>query len=274
MWCGNREAVVFPVTVVPDFDPSQLDPHLRARFLRKQNGLCTVCGLYQDFDRLTPGDIQKLSAIGKDRLTTDSAYLSYPPPAEAVREFNRRHFQRRLVRWSEYFDHRIKIERALFLRVWFGAAPMFVAARCGAQVSGLDMSPLCLRYTKEHVAGFRALDGIIDGTLEGPFLDTGPYDAIFTFHVLNHSCDVMDSLRKLRRLTRPGGMVVFTNEVERKPQNPFHNFHASEWQLRSVLRDVFERIDRIDDCEDDFVPHSNPFTARRDIPDFVAHVVR
>ena len=272
MWCGKQEAIVVPTKVLPDFDPSLLDAGLRERFLSKQNGYCTNCGLFQDFNRLSVEELRRLNALGKDTLTSDAAYATYPPPDSAVRDFNERHFGRRLLRWSEYFDRaQLRVERALFLRVWFGAGPQFAISRWGAQVSGLDMSPICLRYTRENVPGFQALEGCIDGMLEGAFLDSEPYDAIFIFHILNHSCDVAGSLSKLHTLTRPGGFVVFTNEIERKPQNPFHNFHASEPQLRAILLDVFDRVDRISDCEEHFVPHISPYTARGDIPDLVAY---
>ena len=132
------------------------------------------------------------------------------------------------------------------------------------------MSKTCLRFSQENIPNFKSLEGNIDGEFEGPFLETGPYDAIFVFHVLTHACDARETLRKIRGLLAPGGFVIFTNEVERKPQNPFHNIHLSEPQLVALLHSEFDRVDRIDDCEDGYVPHANPYTLKGDIPDFVA----
>ncbi|HZS83290.1 MAG TPA: class I SAM-dependent methyltransferase [Stellaceae bacterium] len=269
--CGGEEAYVVPTRVVPDFDPAKLEPALRRAFLMKQNGYCVICGLYQDFNRLGPEHLKALNALGKDALTSETAYAAYPPPAEHVAAFNARHFGRRLERWNAFFAvERPNIASALFLRVWFGAAPRFVADRFGAATAGLDMSAVCLRYTQEALPQFTALDGDINGVLDGPFLATGPYDAVFTFHILNHSCDITAALRQIRNLLRPGGFALFSNEIERKPANPFHNIHPSEVQFVALLREVFARIERIDDCEDGFVPHASPFTVKHDIPDIVA----
>lgn len=273
VWCGGKEALIVRVDVIPDFDPALLDPGLRKAFLSKQTGYCTTCGLYQDFNRLDISHLRALNGLSKDILTSEAAYERYPPPPDFVAEFNDRHYGLRLDRWSTYFEReKIQIRRALFLRVWFGAAPQFISDRFGAETAGLDMSPACLRYAREHVPGFQALGGVINGVLEGPFLETGPYDAVFTFHVLNHSCDVIAALRQLRGLLRPGGIVVLTNEIGRKPTNPFHYVHPSEIQLRALLREQFDVVDRIDDCEAQFDPHTNPVTVRGDIPDLVARV--
>jgi SAM-dependent methyltransferase len=269
--CGGEEAYVVATPVHPDFDPALLDAELRQAFLTKQNGYCTLCGLFQDFNRLEPHHLRELNALGKDVLTSDAAYANYPPPADYVAAFDERHFSRRLERWAAFLEmHRPRIESALFLRVWFGAAPRFIGERAGAKLAGLDISPSCLRYASERLPGFAALAGNINGMFEGPFLKSGPYDAIFTFHILNHSCDIMAALRQIRGLLRPGGFALFTNEIERKPSNPFHNVHASEVQFAALLRQIFARTERIDDCEAQFVPHATPFTVKHDIPDIVA----
>ena len=269
--CGGREAYVIETDVTPDFDPGLLDRPLRQAFLTKQNGYCTTCGIFQDFNRLTAEHIRAVNALGKDILTTDPGFHSYPPPVEVVEQFNKAHFEKRLQKWRAYFDERqITIGSALFIRIWFGAAAAFVSQRFGARIAGLDMSETCLRYTQDHLSTFKPLEGYIDGMFEGPFLETGPYDAVFIFHVLTHSCDACDTLRKIKGLLKPGGFAVFTNEVERKPQNPFHNIHLSEWQLLALLRNEFDRVDRVDECEDGYVPHASPYTVKGDIPDFVA----
>src|SRR5436190_816896 len=77
--CGAEEAYVVPVDVIPDFDPARLEAGLREALLTKQNGYCTMCGLYQDFNRLSPEHLKALNALGKDVLTTEPAYDIYPP---------------------------------------------------------------------------------------------------------------------------------------------------------------------------------------------------
>ena len=46
---------------------------------------------------------------------------------------------------------------------------------------------------------------------------------------------------------------------ERKPNNPFHNFHFSELQLKSILSNYFRNVERIDDCQKGFIFYLNRF---------------
>lgn len=269
--CGGREAYVIDTVVKPDFDVALLPLPLRDAFLKKQNGYCATCGIFQDFNRLTAEDFHALNALGKDILTSDPTYHDYPPMRDAVIEFNRAHYGKRLDRWRNYFDHRpVSPKNILFLRAWFGAGPQFAVEYFRARVAGLDMSPVCQRYTTELLPEFQPLQGDINGLFEGQFLETGPYDAVFVFHVLAHAASAPTMLRQIRQLLKPGGFAIFTNEIERKPQNPFHNIHLSEPQLVALLRAEFTRVDRIDDCEDEFVPHASPYTLKHDVPDFAA----
>jgi SAM-dependent methyltransferase len=49
---------------------------------------------------------------------------------------------------------------------------------------------------------------IIDGALPQPDLPDGSFDAIVMLHVIEHMPDPMANLRELRRLLRPGGILV------------------------------------------------------------------
>jgi SAM-dependent methyltransferase len=225
--------------------------------------------LFQDYRRLSDEHIAALNRLGKDELTRDPTYRVYPPPQHAIAAFNSDYFSARLQRWASLLDSR-RVSNALFLRFWWGAAPAFIAERYGAAVSGVDMSPICARYLSENMPAFRVLEGDINGHFSGPFLDTGPYDAIFVFHVLCHSVDVTASIRQIRQLLAPGGIAIFPHEVVRKPSNPFHRIHPNESQLVSLLRTSFNHICRIDDCEDVVSVGVNPFTLKGDVPDFAA----
>jgi SAM-dependent methyltransferase len=255
----------------PDFDTSNLTPAVRRALLHKENGHCLRCGLFQDFAVVGDAEIAAINALGKDELTNDPTFGSYPPPDHAVISFNERYFSRRTRRWADYLDEQeIVIRDALFLRSWFGAAPAFVRSRYGATVSGLDMSPLCERYTAENVPGYLPLRGEINGRFDGNLLVGGSFDAIFVFHVLCHSFDVVKGLRQIHDALRPGGLAIFSHEVVRKPTNPFHRVHPSEPQFLGLLRGVFSRADRIDDCEDGFSAAVNPYTLKGDVADFAA----
>jgi hypothetical protein len=74
----------------------------------------------------------------------------------------------------------------------------------------------------------------------------------------------------MKALLKPGGFVVLTHEISVKPSNPFHMFFADEEALCKVVRQHFDRVDRIDACEVDPGLHVRNFTAKGDCPDFVA----
>ena len=275
MNCGGTEAVKVGTPLQPDFDVRKLPPDLRPAFVDGWDGICTRCGLYQQFNRYTPGQLQAYVNVmtSKDEAVSEQAYHTYPVPADFVARYDERYFGHRLPRWQEYFDReRPRVERALFLRPMFGAAVEYVQQTFGAEVAGLDISAISNRTVCDRIPEFKLLDGQIHGRFEGPFLDSGPYDAVFICHTLIHCIDVHDSLAKIRGLLRPDGLAVISHEINRKPWNPFHTIYVSEWQLVDLLGRHFNRVDRIDDCEADPADTITRFTEKDDSPDFVALV--
>jgi hypothetical protein len=267
--CGGFEAFFVHTRAQPDFDVSVLSGSLRSTFLKKWNGYCTVCGLFQDFRKLTNSEILKINELSKDELTRDPTFSRYPPPSAAIANFNDNYFSKRLTKWTPYLD-RCNIKNALFLRYWWGAAPAFIADRYGTRVSGVEMSVCCERYTLEKLPFLNQLKGAINGGLSGEFLDSGPYDAVFVFHVLGHSFEVQRSIEQIRGLVRPGGVAIFTHESVRKPSNPFHRIHPSETQFVNLIKNSFTNVQRVDDCEDVYHASINPYSIKGDVPDFIA----
>ncbi|MDB5103984.1 MAG: hypothetical protein JWP91_1673 [Fibrobacteres bacterium] len=272
MNCGCREAFLVGTKVHPDFDTSvTLPPDLHRAFMDRMDGICVNCGLYQAYKRFTPDQVRQINSYGKDITTKEKAFHAYPVPADFVALIDKSYFGLRLRRWGQYLDaHPIRPENCLFLRPYFGAAPKFIQDRFGSRVGGLDMSDSCIRTTCDRIPGFRSMGGIINGMLEGEFLDQGPYDAIFVFHTLIHSIDVHEMLSRLRRILKPGGFALFSHEVTRKPANPFHMVHLSEPQLLMLLSAHFGRVDRIDDCDENPPAFITRFSSKCDSPDFVA----
>jgi hypothetical protein len=239
------------------------------------DGICVSCGLYQNYQRYTADElIEYLEVItSKDMAVSEELYHSYPVPAEFVESTDQRMFERRIRQWDAYFDTTSPtIERALFLRPNFGKTALYIRDRFGAQLEGLEISDVSQRTVSARIPDFRFHDGNIHGLLWGPWLEGEPYDAMFVFHTLTHTFDVHDTLAKLRRLVRPGGFAIFSSEVGRKPWNPFHTLYLSEWQLVSLLREHFDRIDRIDDCESEPHGFTREYSAKGDGPDFAAWV--
>lgn len=273
MNCGSSEAVFIGTRTSPDFDLKILPSELASIFGARKDGICACCGLYQDYIRLDRDQQRRFceSMISKDRTVSEEAFHTYPVPPQFIADFDARYYALRLKRWRDYMSVKgIAPKRCLFLRPMFGAAPEFVVREFGADVSGLEISSVAMRTTIDRVPGFKPLSGCIHGYLEGDFLNSGHYDAIFCFHSLVHSVDIHDMIGNLRKLLAPGGCIIFTHEINRKPTNPFHILYTTEWVLESLLTQHFSRVERIDDCEEIANPVVNPFTKKKDHPDIVA----
>lgn len=272
--CGHDEAYVIKTVVRPDFDISMIPPSAHARFLVKENGYCTCCGFFQDFNRVTEDQIVALNTIGKDALSTEDR-LSDKELIKGMRdEFHQNYFEKRLRRWGEYFDKNPlgPVDKALFLRFWFGDAVRFAQDRFKPNsYLGMDISNGCIAYTTERFPELRLGEGQISGFLDGPFLQEGPYDLVMSFHLLSHAIEPRKFLDRLVGSLSDKGVVVFTNEIERKIANPFHFSYFSEWNLVGLLREYFSRVDRIDDCQDGRYDYVTSVTAKGDVPDFVCY---
>ncbi len=259
------------MTVRPDFDVAVLPSRLRSLFAERAFGICRKCGIAQDYNRLSPQDVADYCQIltDKDQAVSEEAFHTFPVPQDYVDAFNRKYFDLRTTRWKAYFGP-FSIDRAFFFRPFFGAAPAFVSQTYRASCSGMEISEVARKTTQALLPDFRFLSGNIHAVLDGEFLGSGPYDAIFDFHTLIHCVDVHDALIKMKAMLRPGGALVLTHEINVKPSNPFHIFFADEQALLKVLGKHFNRVDRIDAAEDDPAPHIKSFTEKQDCPDFVA----
>jgi hypothetical protein len=275
MHCGTSDAILIGTATYADFDVTVIPKRLRAPFEAGIDGFCLRCGLYQNYVRYTADELAEYLQVmtSKDMAVSEEPYHSFPVPEDFVADHDARVFEQRIERWESYFaESTPEIKRALFLRPMFGRAPLYIRDRFGAQLEGIEISDVSRRTVSDRVPEFHFHEGNIHGLFSGQWLDSEPYDAVFVFHTVTHTFDVHDALRKLRRLVRPGGVAIFSSEVGRKPWNPFHTLYLSEPQFVWLLRDHFDRVDRIDDCESEPEPFTVPFTAKGDGPDFAAWV--
>lgn len=272
MNCGAESALLLNTRVRPDFDTTAtLSKDLREAFSDRQDGICFVCGYYQSFKRFDLPQLREINGFGKDITTSEKALHTYPVPGDYVNTFNHRYFSTRLERWGEYFRRTsFRPPSCLFIRSYFGAGADFMNREFGSSISYIDMSDVCFRTIGREYPAFKGLQGSINGHFEGSFLESGPYDAVFVMHILTHSCDIHRTLGQILDLLKPGGVAVFSDEVSRKPTNPFHMLHLSEPQFSALLAKYFGRIDRLDDCEVDPPAVVTRFTAKGDNPDFAA----
>jgi SAM-dependent methyltransferase len=95
-----------------------------------------------------------------------------------------------------------------------------MAARLGADVTGLDITPELLAIARERVPGATFVEGGMD-TL--PFED-GSFDAVVGFNAFQFADDPARAVAESARVVRPGGAVAATTfaEPERNESTALH----------------------------------------------------
>lgn len=255
--CGYDTAYLVDTPVRPDFPVEQIEAALREPLVRHRDAICANCGLYQAYVRFEPNQIEQINGIGKDALTTDEVYHSYPIPEDYIRSWYGTSMETLVPRWRNTFrELNLVPRRVLFLRYWFGWTMEFVHSEWNAEVYGVDISPICRRHVTEHFPFVRHLEGSINGHLAGPFLEAGPFDAIFVQHILVHATNVVESIRRLRGLIAPGGFLHLGAESKVSPTNPFHKFYPSEYQLHTLLEPEFDAVYKLD--QNGIIRQENP----------------
>jgi len=117
--------------------------------------------------------------------------------------------------------------------------------RRGHRAAGADFSPRSVEQVRSKFAGERLFLGAFDPrhlATEGR-----AFDAVLVVEVIEHLNDAIlsQTLRTIRRITRPGGVVIFTTPNEEQlsqsevfcPEcaHVFHRFqHVRSWNARSL----------------------------------------
>jgi SAM-dependent methyltransferase len=246
--CGAEDAFLLNTAVHPDFDLTLLSPELRSAFTGHLDAICANCGLYQAYRRFSEAEADAVNGIGKDALSTDEAYHSYPVPQEFIDAWYGDSVDRQRRRWgSALRELGLAPKRVLFLRAWFGRTLEMFAHEFGAEVYALDISQVCIQHVRDHHPIVHQLTGSMNAVLKGDFLEERPFDGVITQHVLVHANDAPHFLHQLRHLVRDGGFVLLNAETKIAPDNPFHKFYPTEFQLTSLLREEFEEVYKLDD---------------------------
>tara|TARA_X000000950_G_scaffold280524_1_gene375313 strand:- start:19320 stop:20177 length:858 start_codon:yes stop_codon:yes gene_type:complete len=253
-----------------DFNPNLFDKKIAFKLKNKINGICEVCGISQNFNKLNLDELKTFNLINKDHLTSEKNFSTYPPKSDFLKSFNNTYFKKRLRNWDNFFgENNFNLKRILILRYWFGNSVDFLKKKFNAKIYGMELSSNCKKYVQDNSIQLIDIPGEINGIFEIKKKIDTKFDAIFCFHLLIHSIDINRSILKLKSLLGNKGIIVFSNEIEKKQLNPFHNYYFSETQFYTVLQKHFSKIIRIDDCQSAYVNHVNPFTIKNDIPDIV-----
>jgi len=271
MCCGADEPVLYPMFAGADFDTSILPNGLRNTYLSRAVGHCARCGFGQEFHRLTPEQVRQWVEVlsSKDAAVSEEAFHTFPVPQDYIDNFNRMYFSKRLDAWRHTIHS--PPATALFLRPMFGAATRFFRDEYRTKCFALEISNAARKTIELQQPEVSFLEGNIHADFFGPFLKSGPYDAVVCFHTIVHTIDAKSALRHIRSLLKPGGFAILMHEINVKPMNPFHMVFADEVHWQTLLTSVFSRIERIDNCEDDPPPHVTQYTTDGTNPDYIAY---
>ena len=128
-------------------------------------------------------------------------------------------------------------------------------AGSAAHMTGVDVAPEAVafardRYLPQAAAAGKALEYIRIDPVELsplPFPD-GHFDTVLSFQVVEHVPSVVNYLREIRRVLRPGGIFICATPDRRwrlfPRQRPFNVFHVEEWapqEMERLLAPVFEK---------------------------------
>lgn len=118
----------------------------------------------------------------------------------------------------------------------------------GGTVTGIDFSPLALRFAGDHL-GAQRLSLLQGDALHLPFRD-GSFDAVTMLDVLEHLSDDGQALREVNRVLRPGGAYIWSvpayQSLWSMHDEALHHFRRYEYHdLRALLLASDFRISKI-----------------------------
>ena len=233
---------------------------------------CNVCGS-DDYDIVFPKGYAQIHQIVRCRRCG----LMYANPQEHVDcddyaarspaeeydpedEGNKHYYQKQLVQLSDSV-RALRVLNQLFpgrgrlLEVGSHAGILLNRIRAdGWQVVGLEpFRPLANFARKKH--GLEVIDGI----LPNPALPSGHFDAVIMLHVIEHMPDPAENIRELRRVLKPGGVLVvetprfnslsfkILGRHERSIQNcPGHIYFFTEQSLRRTFEGNGFKVFRVE----------------------------
>lgn len=182
--CGSDQSTEY--AIIPDL---LLDrPHVTARLVR-----CSACGLIYQNPRPTPDE------MGQHYPPTYESYSDHRAQSRCLR---RRAFEYGMAKRCRFVTDQVQSGRLLDLGC---AAGLFLVAmrERGWEVQGVEVSEETARFAREQ----HKLD-VFAGTLEDAALPDAHFDAVTMWDVLEHVHDPVATLREVRRILKPGGVLV------------------------------------------------------------------
>lgn len=167
------------------------------------------------------------------------------------------HAKHRLIGYHDFFVERVRRgESVLDIGCGKGELAADLAARAGAQVTGLDFNPASLAFARDRF-GESGVDFV-----EGNALDwqpPHPYDVVMLSNVLEHIGPRVELLRRLNEAARPGRFLIRVPSSERDwlvPlrrelgldyfSDPTHETEYTVDQLRHELEDAGLELEELE----------------------------
>jgi hypothetical protein len=240
----------------------------RHNIFRRLNGVCRDCGLTQSLNLIQHdiagllygnfGDFDVAHEFRGDRISkaTDE-YLT-----EA-------RFGKRIRYYKNFFRSKTCANVGMF-RYWNGSLLNMFVSEYNANIFGyetidscrasaadvLDIIPITLDY-KAQITNLKCPEKL---------------DVLICFHMFSHSVDIHSDMKELIDLVKPGGYIVFQDEIMIKTHNFAHMVHFTEQSFLNLLDFYFDEIQRVDDMGES-PKHTTDYTFKGDNPDYIVKVV-
>ena len=271
-FCNSTEKEIYITKTIPDFNINVLSYSIAKRFYTRSIGRCLKCNLIQEYNKFSKSELKRYfeEINSKDNTINEDVWKNYPVPKKYKNFLYNRHFKKRFNLWKKKLNFKKKPKKILLLRPTLGfLAEYFFRNYKDCSIDYLDISEVSIKTIKSMFNNrIKLLDGNIHYIFSGNFLKKRNYDLIVTNHLLIHCCDVNDTFDNLKKLLKPKGSMLLTDEINVKYHNPFHINFWDEKILLKILRKKFSNVKILRNSG--FKTYSTtPFTLRSDNPDFI-----
>lgn len=270
-YCGVNYNYFVKIKLKPDFDIKILPSKIGVKFKIRKFGFCLNCGLSQSFSNLTKQELLEYVRIiaDKDLTVSEEVFHSWPIPQDFVKKQNNNIFKKRSAKVIKALKELNYIPKeTLFLRPVFGYLYDVVNENFPINSFALEISSRAKRFCIENFPNLQFLDGNLHGYFSQ--VNDKKFDSIFCFHSLIHSINFINDLLYLKSILQDDGFIVFSQEVISKPYNPFHTVYTTDNILERILKDHFNYVHIITDCEENGVNVScEKVTDSKTVCDFI-----
>lgn len=235
--------------------------------INRRNGICKDCGLIQSFNLLTN---QTATLLYNDFGDFDVGleFQEETLSLEVENFLTNDRFGKRIHFYKQYFS-KSRPSKVGMIRYWNGALLEAFHSTFGSKVFGFDFIKSCKKSAENkmplspiHIE-YKSKINTIECSEK--------LDILISFHNLSHSVDIHNDIKKMTSIVKPGGKIIFMDEIMVKKHNIAHMIHFTETTFLNLLNYYFDDIERVDNIGE--IPkHITNFTSKKDNPDYIVTV--